>query len=211
MNALSVVYNCIHYNNGWKYRTKNKITTKGAFLNKVDFNIKGKNNAIVIGAKARLKNCSITIIGDNCSLLIGGGSTIISNTTFWCQDDNSSIAVGEDFTMEGGEIAATEGETITIGTDCMFSNGIDIRNGDSHSIIDTSTNKRINKALPIIIGDHVWLTARVTILKGSVIPSNSIIGNSAIVGKTLEKENSIYAGIPAKLIKENINWDRFKI
>ena len=44
--------------------------------------------------------------------------------------------MGKDFTMEGGHIASTEGEKIVIGNDCMFSNDIEIRNGDSHTIID---------------------------------------------------------------------------
>ena len=35
------------------------------------------------------------------------------------------------------------------------------------------------------------------------------IGNSAIVTSKFDKENSVFAGIPAKHIKDNINWDRY--
>ncbi|MBP2659028.1 MAG: hypothetical protein H6Q69_2060 [Firmicutes bacterium] len=41
----------------------------------------------------------------------------------------------------------------------MFSHDVHIRNGDSHSIIDLQTKKRINFSKDIIIGDHVWIAA----------------------------------------------------
>lgn len=110
--------------------------------------------------------------------------------------------------MEGGHIAATEGESITIGNDCMFSGDIEIRNGDSHSIIEANTQKRINWAKPVIIEDHVWLTAHVRVLKGSIIPHHSIIANSCVVSKILKEPYSIYGGSPIRSLKTNIDWDR---
>ena len=141
----------------------------------------------------------------------GGGSTIVSNTSFWLQDDNSTIIIGEDFTMEGGHIAATEGESITVGNDCMFSGDVEIRNGDSHSVLDVKTGERLNRARPITIGSHVWLTAHVRVLKGTLIPSCSIIGNSSVVTSQLEKTNALYSGIPCRLLKEDVNWNRYKL
>lgn len=141
---------------------------------------------------------------------IGGGNTIVSNTQFWLQDDNSTIVVGKDFTMEGGHIASTEGEKIVIGNDCMFSNDIEIRNGDSHTIIDITEQRRTNYAQPVVIGNHVWLTAHTRVLKGSRIAHSCIIANSAVVSGILEKSNTIYGGLPAKPLKEGIDWDRYK-
>ena len=144
---------------------------------------------------------------NNNSLKIGGGHTIIANTTIWLQGNNCTIQIGEDFTMEGGAISVTENGKIHIGNDCMFSFGIDIRNGDSHSIFDLNGN-RINKAKDIIIGDHVWLGAGVSILKGVKISSNSIIGTKSLVTKNLESPYSIYAGNPAQIIREGAKWCR---
>lgn len=210
INLAAKVYNILHYNNAWRYKFENTISYSGAFLKGSSFRIRGKNNIIEFGPKARLFNCSITIIGDNVKLLVGGGSTIISNVHFWLQDDNSTIVIGEDFTMEGGHIAATEGESITIGNDCMFSEDVEIRNGDSHSIIDVVSGKRLNKAQSVIIKEHVWLTAHVRVLKGAVVPSNSIVGNSSVVTSKFEKENALYSGVPCRFLKEGINWDRYK-
>ena len=208
---VAFVYNVLHRNNSWKYIGSNKIYKKGVFLNKVKFNIRGSNNKIIIGNKARLHNCEIVILGNNCILEIGGGATIVSNTQFWLQDDASSIIIGENFTIESGHIASTEGQNITIGNDCMFSNDIEIRNGDSHSIVDKDTNKRVNYAQSVIIGNHVWLTAHTRVLKGSQIPHSCIIANSCVVSGKLENSNALYGGIPAKLLKENIDWNRYKL
>lgn len=110
--------------------------------------------------------------------------------------------------MEGGHIASTESKSIIIGDDCMFSNDVEIRNGDSHPILDQETGKRTNNAALVTIGDHVWITAHVRILKGAIIPDGSIIGNSSVVSAKFKGSNSVYAGIPARLVKSNIMWER---
>lgn len=208
MDFAATIYNLFHRNNAWKYCSHNKIHTNGAFLNNVKFNIAGHNNSIQIGRMTRLKNCIITILGSQCEITIGGGSTVVSNVSLYCEDDKSRIIIGKHFTMEGGHLASTEGELISIGEDCMFSGDIEIRNGDSHSIIQNSTGKRLNWAKAVHIGDHVWLTAHVKVMKGSEIASNSIIGNSSVVTGKLETPHSIYTGNPAKFVKSDINWDR---
>lgn len=134
----------------------------------------------------------------------------MSNTSFVIEDDSGSIVIGKDFTMEGGEIAATEGESITIGEDCMFSSDVEIRNGDSHVILVKETGKRTNYAKPIIIGNHVWLTAHVRVLKGSVIPDECIVGNSSVLSGKFDIPNSVFAGNPAKQVKTGMTWNRFR-
>lgn len=211
MKSMARIYRFCHYNNAWKYQIggSNKIKLSGAFLKGTSFDINGKNNKIIIGAKARLFHCKIKIIGDGNLLEIQSGSTIISNTSFWMQHGKNEIVIGHDSTMEGGHLAATEGRKILIGNDCMFSSDIEVRTGDSHSVLNALTGNRINHAEDVIIGDHVWLSAHVRVMKGAVVPSHSIVGNSAIVTHKLDKGNALYAGIPARYIKDNIDWDRY--
>lgn len=107
---------------------------------------------------------------------------MISNTFFCCEDDGRTIIIGNDFTMEGGEIAAIEGCKVDeIGADCMFSAGIDIRNGDSHVVLSKATGQRINESHDISIGNHVWLTRNVSVLKGALIAEGCVIGHSSVV------------------------------
>jgi acetyltransferase-like isoleucine patch superfamily enzyme len=90
----------------------------------------------------------------------------------------------------------------------MFANDIDLRTGDSHSIIDSLSSERINYAQDINIGNHVWVASHVSILKGVHISDNSVVATRAVVTKSFQENNILIGGMPAKKIKENINWDR---
>lgn len=211
MRAVARIYRLTHYNNAWKYQFGggNRLKLSGAFLKGTTFDISGKNNTIIVGPKARLFNCRIIVIGDGNRLEIKSGSTIISNTSFWMQHGSNTIVIGHDSTMEGGHLAATEGTSIVIGDDCMFSSDIEIRTGDSHSILDATTGKRTNPSENIVIGNHVWLTAHVRVMKGASVPDHSIVGNSALVTKSFDTPHAVYAGIPARKVKEGVDWDRY--
>ncbi len=52
----------------------------------------------------------------------------------------------------------------------------------------------------IVIEDGCWIGARVTILGGVTIGNSSIIGAGSLVNKDVPA-NTIYAGVPAKLIR----------
>lgn len=108
-------------------------------------------------------------------------------------------------------LAVTEiGRKILIGNDCMFSREIKFITGDSHSIIDYETKERINFAKDIEVQDHVWIGTRSITLKGVKIGNNSIIGTNSIVTKDIP-DHSIAAGIPSKVIKDNVDWLRERI
>jgi acetyltransferase-like isoleucine patch superfamily enzyme len=90
---------------------------------------------------------------------------------------------------------ATNG--IEIGENVLFASGVKIISAN-HDLIDRE--KHINSN-PIIIKDNVWLGANVIVLPGVIIGKNSIIGAGSVVTKNVE-ENSIFAGNPAKKIKD---------
>ncbi len=56
---------------------------------------------------------------------------------------------------------------------------------------------------PVVIKDNVWLPWRVFILPNVEIGKNSIIGANSLVNKSVEN-NTLAAGSPIKVIKENI-------
>lgn len=104
-------------------------------------------------------------------------------------------------------LSRTKHTKVKIGQDCMLSSGIIIRTSDGHKISDKDGNM-INPPQDVIISDHVWVGARSMILKGTEIPSNCIVGACTLVNKKFKEENCIIAGVPAKIVKRNINWDR---
>ena len=87
----------------------------------------------------------------------------------------------------------------------MFSKGIDVRTGDSHSIINNITRERLNPAKSIVIQEHVWIGKNATVLKGVTVGSHSIIGSNSMVVKDVPV-NCIVGGSPAMIIKDNVDW-----
>ncbi len=54
---------------------------------------------------------------------------------------------------------------------------------------------------PVIIGDDVWIGARVIILPGVTIGSRVVVGAGSVVTKDLPS-NTVCAGIPCRVIKQ---------
>ena len=77
---------------------------------------------------------------------------------------------------------------------------------DNHKIFDENGNI-INKPREIVFGDKVWIGCRTTILKGSVIPSNCVIGACSLVSGKKFENDSIIVGNPAKSIKKISKWE----
>jgi acetyltransferase-like isoleucine patch superfamily enzyme len=187
----------------------NVISNKGVLLN-IKYDIIGDNNRIEVMYGAVVSDTKIFIRGDNHVLKIGENCQYKGGSV-WFEDDHCQIEIGRNTTIERAHLAVTEpNKSIFIGEDCMFSYDIEFRTGDSHSIFDNDTGKRINGAQNIEVGNHVWIGAHSIILKGVKIEDNCVIGTNSIVTKSIPGY-CIAAGIPAKVIKQNINWDRAKI
>ena len=187
----------------------NKIKNRGVTIN-VKYDIIGNHNLVIIEHGAIMSNMTIFIRGDHHQLIIGK-KVQFSGGSVWFEDHHCIIEIGENTTIESAHLAITEpNKKITIGNDCMFSSHIEFRTGDSHSILDTVTNERINYAQNIEVGNHVWIGAHTIILKGVNIGNNSIIGTKSIVTKDIPS-NVIAAGVPAKALKNNIDWVRERI
>ena len=89
----------------------------------------------------------------------------------------------------------------------MFSHDIEIKTSDSHLIYYVGSDLPINSPKNVTIEDHVWIGAFVKILKGVTVHSGSVVAEGAIVTKDVNPK-VIVAGIPAKEIKNGIEWKR---
>lgn len=188
----------------------NQIRIKGVLQNN-SIIVKGNKNIIEIGDGTIVSHFKFYISGNDNRIIIDNNCRLKSGT-LWIEDNGNTISVGCDTTIEQAGISATGyNKSIIIGKDCMFSSEIDIRCGDSHSIIDLKTNSRLNYEKDIIIGNHVWIGMNCTILKGVKIPDNCIIGTKSLVTSAFSEENTIIAGNPAAIIKRKINWNRKRV
>lgn len=137
--------------------------------------------------------------------VIFGGNAIIGHGSKIVVGLEGSLIIGENFKMTA-ESAIIAYKKIQFGNDCLLSWEIQIMDTDFHKIKNES-GEIINNPQPIIIGNHVWIGSRSTILKGAIIPDNTIIGVNSLVNKELPEGNCIYAGSPAKCVKEKVSWE----
>lgn len=161
----------------------NTVTLSGLMQN-TKMEIYGNNNQLIFKNKCEFHNSNIIIRGDNCIVTVGEG-TRFGSVYMVCMGQGNSISIGQD---------------------CMFADQVDIWNTDSHPLVDLK-REIINPSRPICIENHVWIGKGGKILKGVKIGSNAVIGMNSLVTKDINP-NTLNVGSPTKCIKEGINWSR---
>lgn len=95
---------------------------------------------------------------------------------------------------------------IIIGNNVRIGAGSRIYDTDFHSLnpqdrIDGKSDEKHTVMKPVELKDNVFVGAHTTILKGTTIGENSIIGACSVVTKSVP-DNEIWAGNPAKFVKK---------
>lgn len=212
-NSFIVVLICKLYTllgrNHFHIYRGNKFEYKGNFLSNTIIDVKGYGNRIIITSNGLsvLEKVYIYIRGNNNVIYIADRCNLVS-AELWIEDNNGEISIGTHCNICGKtHLAVIEGTKIKIGNGCLFSTDVVFRTGDSHSIMNAQTKKRINPSKNILIGDRVWFGNKAIILKGVKIPNDVIVGTGSIVTKSIEESNAIVVGCPAKVVKTGICWD----
>jgi acetyltransferase-like isoleucine patch superfamily enzyme len=154
---------------------------------------------------ASLKNdIAVLNLGENAKLIVKG-NVLIGPGVRIDVGTEASFTIGANTSFSHNVITICKKE-LTIGDDCIIAGGVIIRDTDAHHII-WDGKEDIEKSKPTAIGNHVWIGNRAIILKGITIGNGSVIGAGSVVTKDVPP-NTLAAGNPAKVIKENISWKR---
>ncbi len=171
---------------------RNKIKIQSSTVLKIDksvkivhckIEIKGKNNKLIIEEGVTIRNTQIEILGEGSSIYIG-----------------KTCIVGHDCYL-----SAKEGKTLIIKDNCMLSRNVKIMTSDGHPIYQNGCV--INQAKDVRINNNVWLADNVTVLKGVTIGSNCIVGINSTLTHSI-KSHTVAVGNPAKVVKEDISWEK---
>ena len=127
-----------------------------------------------------------------------GDDHILINQPFRC-DYGKQIRVGKRF-FANFNLPILDEAYVTIGDDCFLGPNVSIYTA-CHSTDPIERNSRKEWALPVSIGNNVWIGGSVTILPGVTIGDNVTIGAGAVVVSDLPS-NVIAAGNPCKVIKK---------
>ena len=158
------------------------------------------NDKFITGIKQLRKEHGETriLLEQNSELNIVGRFNVFNNSYI-------RVAAGGKLILHGGfineHVQIIAGDVVEIGKDATIGRDVVIRSYDGHTI----SEKDYKIAAPIRIGNHVWIGQGAMILKGVTIGDGAVIAAGAIVTKDIPA-HSIAAGIPAKVIKDGIQW-----
>ena len=203
----------------FRYKLLTNVTTainvnNGSFISRLKRILVNKKSHVYIH-----KNSSVELNGQ---LLLGEKWSRTDNRQFILTlMDGAKLQVDDDFKVfSGGIITVLKGaklrlgggyisndvrischDSINIGKNVAIAAEVIIRDSDNHEI----SYNGYEKTKPIVIGNHVWIGMRAMILKGVTIGDGAIIAAGSVVTKDVPA-NSLVGGVPAKIIKENIEW-----
>jgi len=159
---------------------------------------------------------SVEIICDRIS--IGDGTVIVGDTKITCKEciigkNNFFNSIWIEGSLNAGDTKIKIGnENLILQNTRLNCNdyleiGDDVNIGQYVSIWTHASSMNVLNGYPftkapVIIGSHVWITARTTVLPGIEIGPHVIIGNSSVVNKNIPG-GCFAAGIPVKIIKKN--------
>lgn len=173
------------------------------------FKMNGNNNKMSFGSGCTLRKLNIEVSGNNNEISFADDVKVYESLKILIESNNCKINIEKGVTIGSAKIQCGEKNTkVTIGEDSMLSGEITINTSDFHSVIDINLKSRINPAKDVRIGKHVWIGSGVYINKGAFIDDDSIVAAKSVVpGKDFAK-HSMIGGVPAKLIKSDVTWDR---
>ena len=116
-----------------------------------------------------------------------------------------NLCFGADFNMtaESTIVCAKE---IRFGNDCLLSWDILVMDTDEHPLYNKD-NERINPDKAIQVGDHVWIGCKCVLLKGAVVPDNTVVAAGTLLTSSFSGEHQVIGGNPPTVLKHDIRWE----
>ena len=144
--------------------------------------------------QGRIKLTSTTQFGWPASPGSYGCSTIDARTP------QALIEFGEHTIVNNGSTLISEGAGIRIGARCQIGGEALIMDSNFHEMAMGQRHLADGSTKQVLIGDDVFIGARVTILKGSQIGDGCVISTGAVVLGLVAPALSIVAGNPARVM-----------
>ena len=157
----------------------------------------------------------VGLVGDGNELELGRSNDCIRNARFVVADGGRvKIGTNVQFGGVGGgrfrcvvNNCAERKCRLVIGDDTYMSHDVLIRTSDGHAIVDAD-GRPLNEPKDVLIGRNCWIGARAVLLKGTVLPDNTIVGAASLVTKAFDEPNLLVGGHPAKILRHGVNWDK---
>lgn len=164
-----------------------------------------QNNSVISIRESLITKGANFFVINNSKLFINAETVIQNDCDLFAI--SGLIKIGEKTTIARGAEIRCHFTTIDIGEDNMFSQYTKIIAGDGHKIFDIQSEKLLTHKEPVTTGEHVWVGIGACLLSNSSIGTGCIIGAQSLVNKYIPP-NSIAAGNPARILRNNVRWER---
>ena len=131
---------------------------------------------------------------------------IVITAPFYC-DYGINISVGENFytnhnvtILDGAKVSF--GDNVFIAPDCVFSTA-------GHPLDTEQRNQGLEIALPITVGNNVWIGMHVSVLPGVTIGNDVVIGTGSVVNRDIP-DGVVAAGNPCRVLRKITEEDKKK-
>lgn len=162
-----------------------------------DINVSGIGNHIFVGEQDPSISYDITVGDDNIMVFENNSQTMLNKAINAKAVAASYIKCGEFSALNNdNRIYAGKFGTINIGKFCLMATDV---------LLHCNGLKSADNS--IIVEDWTWIGYRATLLPGAHIRTGSIVAARATVAEDFPK-NTLIAGDPAKVIKNNVTYHR---
>ena len=186
LNILKTLYYSLRFG-GRIYIGKGKFFISGNGT--IEF--LSRKSSLLVGVYTTVDTPTVITIMNNAQLIVGQNSMIHRGCKIVVHEGGILSIGDQTYINENTRIHCRK--YIQIGNKCAIAWNTNILDTDLHTI--HYANGKTNNDSNILIGNHVWIGANSTIVKGTTIDDNCIIGaNSFVIGHLVS--NYIYAGNP---------------
>lgn len=184
------------------------------FLKFRGFSVILVGKGVTVKARSMITAGKGLVIDDGCfidalavkGITFGRGVSLKKNVTIECTGSltklGEGLSIGNDVGIGSGSFLGCAGG-VTIGDDTIIGNYVSFHS-ENHNFSDPATPIRLQGVNNegIKIGNNCWIGAKVTVLDGVVLEDGCVVAAGAVLKAGRYAANSIYAGVPAKRIKE---------
>lgn len=188
-----------------------KVRGAFSFIRTPDIPFVGR--AVTLKARSKIKAGKALSIGNHCyidalsveGITLGYNVSIGNNTKIECtgniQHIGKGLRVGNNVGLGSNNFYGCAGG-ISIDDDTIIGNFVSFHS-ENHIFTEIATPIRLQGVSHrgISVGKNCWIGAKATILDGAIIEDGCIIAAGAVVRGGTYKQNGIFGGVPAKLIK----------
>ena len=180
------------------------ITGRGGVISYPKVNIRSKNGQLSVKKRFILGRVyELSSYRQSDLRILEGGLLEVDDFTFY-SGFNVTVNLGAKLFLGSGyannNFRLDCFNEIRIGYEVAISHNVIIRDSDNHQL---SGQTEISS--PITIGDHVWIGMNSIILKGVTIGDGAVIAAGSVVTRDVPSR-TLVGGVPAKIIREDVDW-----